>query len=616
MDRRTARTSWLWVVVLGLFAACQTADPATEVLVVVDSDLSVGSELTKLHVQVFEGDDKARTHDFNLASKPTRANEYALPLSYSLAPATGGAPKFRLVVTGRARDADNKEIDVVERRVNSQFSAGVRTRLDIRLERSCLNQLCRTESEGSGQQTCVAGGCVAVRTEDLPTAGVGELGGFTASTSTLDAGKHDGRVPPKAETGPSPQCKEDSDCEAKLTAAEPAGCALATCSDGTCTFTSVDADGDEHATAVCSIDSYPVKLGDDCDDSDPERFPEAWDGPAVEGMYSDACDGRDNDCDEQVDDERHDGKSCMCDPASDVQVDCSLRADDTPIRWPAGTPVGGCQYGKRTCKDGVWGKCTGAIEPKENDSCQPDDDADCDGQRNEDCACVNGAQRPCGTDVGSCQAGTQTCSGAKWSATCVGAVLPAAADSCDMGNDSNCNGKPNEGCACVSQTTSTCGKTVGAKGVCANRAVTCKAGKWDTTVCSMVEVEVCTDNGQDEDCDGQVNETQSCQCTNGKTQLCGVAMLGTFGACAAGRSTCVNGRWGACDTVPQSRDTCSPLGGDENCNGQQWEGCECVERSTADCDVGSCTGGTKTCRTGGVWGECANAVCPGSDAGV
>ncbi|MEY4511712.1 MAG: hypothetical protein RLZZ450_3834 [Pseudomonadota bacterium] len=610
MHRR--RVSWLWWmatwIAAGLFAACQPTDPATEVLVVVESDLALGSELSKLHVEMFEGNDAtARKHDFNLAAKPTRANEYNLPLSFSLVPAGAGAPKFRVVVTGRARGADNELTDVVERRVSGQFTANMRTRLDIRLERSCLAVLCR---EGGTGKTCSGGACVVVRTEPLPTATEDDFGGFTAHPAGLDAGKRDARVPPQAETGPSPQCKDDNECEAKLSVAEPAGCAVATCSAGTCVFTSVDADGDNHRSANCSLGNLPIERGDDCDDYDSARFPTAWDGPVVEGMFADACDGRDNDCDEKVDEERHDGKSCMCDPASDVQADCSLRADDTPIRWPAGTPVGGCQYGKRSCKDGVWGKCTGAVEPKEKDSCQPDDDSDCDGQRNEDCACVNGEQRPCGSDVGSCQTGMQTCSGAKWSATCVGSVMPAAADTCDMGNDNNCNGKANEGCTCINQTTSTCGKTVSSKGVCANRAVTCKEGKWDTSVCTMVDVEVCTDNGQDEDCDGQVNETASCQCTNGKTQLCGLAILGTLGACAAGRTTCVNGRWGGCNVGPQLRDTCSPLGGDENCNGRQWEGCECVERTNDDCNVGDCTGGTKTCRTGGTWGECKNAVCP------
>jgi len=614
MDRR--RVSWLWALALALLAACQTADPATEVLVVVDSDLKAGSELTKLKVQLFDDDDDApRKHDFTIVGAASgRANEYTLPLSYSLTPGASGALSFRLLVTGRGRGADNKESDVVEYQAIAKFTHGVRTRLDVFLARACLGELCRQDNGAPGSKTCSAGACTAIPTRQLPSAGVGEFGGFTASSRPLDAGHSDARARPQAETGPSPQCSEDGDCEAKLSDVEPAGCALAKCNAGSCTYTTVDADGDTHATASCAIKSYPIQLGDDCDDSDATRFPGAWDGPEVEGEHADTCNARDEDCDGELDEERHEGKSCMCDPVADVQVDCSFRADNSPISWPAGTPVGACQYGKRSCKDGAWGKCTGAIEPKPKDTCQPDDDSDCDGQRNEDCACVDGERRACGTDVGACQAGTQTCSAAKWSATCVGAVMPMAQDTCDMGNDNNCNDKPNEGCACINQTTSTCGKVLMAKGVCANRAVTCKAGKWDTAACPAVDVEVCTDNGQDEDCDGQVNEAPTCQCTNGKTALCGIVHLGTLGSCAGGRSTCVNGRWGACDTTPAGRDTCSPLAGDENCNGAYNEGCTCVAFDTQSCSVGECGGGMQTCNSAGEWGSCTGASCP--DAGV
>jgi len=41
-------------------------------------------------------------------------------------------------------------------------------------------------------------------------------------------------------------------------------------------------------------------------------------------------------------------------------------------------------------------------------------DNDCDGQVDEGCSCVNGYLQICGSDVGSCVSGTQTCAGAVW----------------------------------------------------------------------------------------------------------------------------------------------------------------------------------------------------------
>jgi hypothetical protein len=70
--------------------------------------------------------------------------------------------------------------------------------------------------------------------------------------------------------------------------------------------------------------------------------------------------------------------------------------------------------------------------------------------------CTLGKSVPCtGNSTGSCTPGAKTCtlSADKAStivgSTCVGQVLPAAADTCDLGNDANCNGKPNEGCQCI-----------------------------------------------------------------------------------------------------------------------------------------------------------------------
>jgi hypothetical protein len=294
-------------------------------------------------------------------------------------------------------------------------------------------------------------------------------------------------------------------------------------------------------------------------------------------------------------------------------VDCSLRADGTVIDWPAGSPVGACQYGKRSCRDGVWGKCTGAIEPRAEDSCTADDDSNCNGKRNEGCECMTGDTRECGTDVGICKKGMQTCSGGTWSTTCSGAIPPSGSDSCEPDSDNDCDGVANEGCACVNGTTATCGQAVHAKGVCAARMVSCRNGAWQAAACSTTDPEVCDDQSQDENCDGSPNE--GCSCVDGSKQSCGKA-LGALGECANGNSICSKGKWGACDVAPAARDTCKFLAGDENCNGVPWQRCDCIEFATQSCSVNGCGGGTQRCSSAGTWGDCTGYTCPVPDAGM
>jgi hypothetical protein len=64
-----------------------------------------------------------------------------------------------------------------------------------------------------------------------------------------------------------------------------------------------------------------------------------------------------------------------------------------------------------------------------------------------------GDSRSCsqGGALGPCAAGTQFCTiGATWSPC---SVQPAASDSCEPNNDANCNGTPNQGCLCINGVT-------------------------------------------------------------------------------------------------------------------------------------------------------------------
>lgn len=60
--------------------------------------------------------------------------------------------------------------------------------------------------------------------------------------------------------------------------------------------------------------------------------------------------------------------------------------------------------------------------------------------------CMEGMTKACANQAGSCIGGVQICTGGKWGPC---SKVPRAQDTCDPGNDDNCNGIPNEGCKCI-----------------------------------------------------------------------------------------------------------------------------------------------------------------------
>ena len=82
------------------------------------------------------------------------------------------------------------------------------------------------------------------------------------------------------------------------------------------------------------------------------------------------------------------------------------------------------------------------INPGETEICDGVDN-NCDTTIDEGCVCVDGQIRSCGTNVGECDKGIQTCVGGHWG-TCVGDVGPTP-EICDM-KDNNCNREIDEVC--------------------------------------------------------------------------------------------------------------------------------------------------------------------------
>jgi len=227
-----------------------------------------------------------------------------------------------------------------------------------------------------------------------------------------------------------------------------------------------------------------------------------------------SCNGMDDDCDRNVDE--------------DIAVAC-------------GTP-GTCSEGTRTCVGGTLGECVVSTTPPD-EICDNVVDDDCDMAVDEGCVCSPvGAPRACGSDVGACVAGNQTCSVEGWSA-CEGSVGPSL-EGCN-GIDDDCDGT-------VDGMMTPCSTDVGA---CTAGFRTCTMGV--VGPCSGVEPaprDLCDAARVDDDCNGIAND--GCPCDDTSTRPCG--------ACRGTQICDISGRWGMCvDLV--STETCN--GVDDNCDG-------------------------------------------------
>jgi CUB/sushi domain-containing protein len=180
--------------------------------------------------------------------------------------------------------------------------------------------------------------------------------------------------------------------------------------------------------------------------------------------------------------------------------------------------------------------------------------------------------RACGSDVGNCEAGTQTCSNEAWG-TCEGEVGAQAVDSCDAGDDANCNGTANDDCDCINGTSESCSVGPG----CASGMRTCVNGVWDGGVADPCA----TDNGG---CDALV----TCG-WDGSTVTCD--------ACPTGYDD-TNGDGTSCALVD-----CGVLTSQSNGSVSAPNGTTYNETATYSCDSGYALPGsaTRTCQADGTW---------------
>jgi hypothetical protein len=325
--------------------------------------------------------------------------------------------------------------------------------------------------------------------------------------------------------------------------------------DGNCC---TDADGD----------TYFAEGGEcgeiDCDDTDPNTYPGADDSN---------CNGVDENCDGV--------------------------ADDSYSSTPTTCGVGACSAaGELICQDGNIDDTCAAGSPTDEKCDANLVDEDCDGTSNEECECYEGETQNCGSDVGECQHGIQTCDINGIWGTCAGEVLPSN-ETCD-GLDNNCNGLTDEifgdlGTSCTE-----------GSGVCLAYGLRVCSSDGTGTICSAIPGEPTgTDddcNGIDEDCSGIADNNYLPVSTN-----CGT------GACAStGQLICANGATNdTCTAGLPGTEVCDSARVDENCNGTSNEGCACDEGETQSCgynNIGECTLGTQTCSINGAWGSCIGAI--------
>jgi len=298
-----------------------------------------------------------------------------------------------------------------------------------------------------------------------------------------------------------------------------------------------DTDDDRHGDRLLVQRLCPpipagwTTICDDCDDGRADVHPGA----------RELCNDRDENCDGQPDEGLGLGEVCAvglgicrqeghlacdalgrvaCDavpglPAAeqcnDLDDDCNGTIDDLPdgcdcldgdVR-PCGSDVGECAPGEQTCLEGRWGECLGETGPTP-ETCNGKDD-DCNGVLDDalgGCDCQEGQERPCGSDIGECTAGRQTCAAGRWG-QCTGEIGPAP-ETCN-GKDDDCNGVIDDatgGCDCVEGEEQPCGTDVGE---CTAGQQTCLAGRWGECAGEVgPRAETC--NEKDDDCDGETDE--------------------------------------------------------------------------------------------------------------
>lgn len=250
-----------------------------------------------------------------------------------------------------------------------------------------------------------------------------------ASPDAARVPRRDASVDASGDSGPAVACAGNEECDdgifcngAETCTAGVCAAGITNCDDGisctvdacstdtdVCTHLAPDADMDGFGDANC-LDRRGVPTGEDCDDTDGDRYP----------GNVEVCDAMDldEDCDLNTRGNRDgdgDGVEDMlcCNPTATGSLRLNCGSD---------------------CDDG-----DGDVRPSAQELCDGADN-NCNAVIDEGCICTPGATRQC-PSPGECAAGVQTCvDGRSWSGCSIGPV----AESCNDLDD-NCDGVVDEG---------------------------------------------------------------------------------------------------------------------------------------------------------------------------
>ncbi len=329
--------------------------------------------------------------------------------------------------------------------------------------------------------------------------------------------------------------------------------------------------------------------------------------PGTPAADDSTCDGVDDDCNGAVD-EDHVAESTVCgtvvctasgatacvdgapgqcvpalssDGCNGLDDDCDGDTDEDYVAQNTRCGVGACSAsGATSCVAGAVQDSCSPGTPAQGDATCNGLDEDCDGDADEDYLAQSSS---CGS--GACAAtGVVSCVGGAVQDSCIPGA-PAAHDAICNGVDDDCDGSTDEDHPSQS--------TVCGTGACTSAGVTsCVSGAvQDSCIPGTPAGHDSSCDGLDDDCNGSTDEGFSPQVTT-----CGV------GACAAiGATACVAG------SVQNSCTPGMPAGGDASCDGLD-DDCN----GSTDEDYGSVCAGSEvtTC----VMGSLAYAPCSDDDA--